>query len=72
MQGRLRIRTPEHAAVVQADLAALEERFRGGPGDAVASRDLAREIVRLRLALTGYSLRHQVRDAHERAASGPT
>ena len=72
MQGRLRIETPEAAARAQHELAALEQRFRAGAGDPAASRTLAREIIRLRLSLTSYALRHQVREAHDRqAASGP-
>jgi hypothetical protein len=70
MQGRPRIETPEHAAFAQAELVALEERFRAGPGDPAASRDLARQIVRLRLELTSYALRHQVRDAHDQETLG--
>ena len=70
MQGRLRIETPEHAALAQDELVALEERFRAGPGDPATSRDLARRIVRLRLELTSYALRHQVRDAHDLEALG--
>jgi hypothetical protein len=72
MQAPLRIETPEQAAVLRDDLAALEERFRAGLGDPAASRELAREIVRLRLALTSYSLRHQVREAHAALESGTT
>ena len=66
MQPRLRIETPEDAAVTERQLATLEERFRAGGGEPAATRDLAREIVRLRMALTSYALRHQVREAHDR------
>ena len=69
MQARLRIETPEHAAVVRDELVALEERFRARlAGRAAASRDVAREIVRLRAALTRYSLTREVPDAHDQRA----
>lgn len=74
MPGRRRIETPEHAASAARELAALEERFRASRGDPAASRELARQIVRLRMGLTSYSLRHQVRDAHDQhsaAGGGP-
>lgn len=66
MQGRLQIETPEHAAAVRAQLEDLERSFRAGP-DLGTGRDLAREIIRLRMSLTSYALRHQVREAHDRA-----
>jgi hypothetical protein len=69
MQGRLRIETPEHAAVVHGELVALEKRFRTTLGDRAAGRELAREIIRLRTALTSYSLRHQARNAYDQQAA---
>lgn len=67
----VRVETADQWTHAQVRLAALEQRFRAGPGDPVATRALAREIVRLRLALTSYSIRHQVRDAHdEQLAAG--
>ena len=69
MQGRLQIETPEHAAAVRAQLEDLERAFRAGPEPAVG-RALARDIIRLRMSLTSYALRHQVREAHDRAEQG--
>lgn len=65
MQGSLKIETPEHEALVQAELVALERRFRAELADPAAGRDLARQIIRLRTTLTSYALNQQARAAHD-------
>jgi hypothetical protein len=75
MQGRLKIETLEQEGLVQAELVALERRFRAGLADPAAGRDLARQIIRLRTALTSYALRQQACASHDHqvaAAPAPT
>jgi hypothetical protein len=64
MHARLRIETAAHAAAVREQLTGLERRFRAGT-DPASSQHLAREIIRLRMALTSYMLRVQMREAHD-------
>jgi hypothetical protein len=64
MQGRLRIETSERAAAELEQLKELERRFCAA-SDPAAKRPLARDIIRLRMALTDYDLRHQIREVHD-------
>lgn len=64
MHARVRIETAAHAAAVREQLAGLEQRFRAGT-DPASSQQLAREIIRLRMALTSYLLRIQMREVHD-------
>jgi hypothetical protein len=64
MHARPRIETAAHAAAAREQVAGLEQRFRAGT-DPVSSQHLAREIIRLRMALTSYLLRIQMREAHD-------
>ncbi|HET7426525.1 MAG TPA: hypothetical protein VFJ50_05765 [Gemmatimonadales bacterium] len=64
MRARLRIETAEEAARVIEELERLEQAFRAGL-DPAASRELAREIIRLRMSLTSYLLRTEMREAYD-------
>jgi hypothetical protein len=64
MHARPRIETAAHAAAVREQLTGLEERFRAGT-DPASSQHLAREITRLRMSLTSYLLRIQMREVHD-------
>ena len=69
MRGRLQIQTPDEEIAARQVLNTLELRFVARP-DSDAGPSLAREIIRLRMALTSYALRHQVREAHDRQVAG--
>jgi|1186.fasta_scaffold73345_2 hypothetical protein len=64
MRGLLRIDTPDDAAQARGALDELEQRFDASLEPEVG-RQLARDIVRLRMALTSYAIREQVRQAHD-------
>ena len=64
MHARLRIETAAHAAAVGEQLTGLEQRFRAGSVPA-SSQQLARELIRLRMSLTSYLLRIQMREVHD-------
>lgn len=64
MQAHLRIETAAEAAAAIEELERLEQAFRAGL-DPAPSRELAREIIRLRMSLTRYSLRTEMREAYD-------
>jgi hypothetical protein len=67
MRGLLRIDTPDDAAEARGELDELEQRFDASLEPEVGRR-LARDIIRLRMALTSYAIRKQVRQAHDLSA----
>jgi hypothetical protein len=63
----VRIASAQQAAEAKAELHALEDRFRARE-DPRTKRDLARDIMRLRAALTTYTMRQQMRRVHDAEA----
>jgi hypothetical protein len=64
MEELVRVASADQAAAARAELRALEELFRRRV-DPASKRRLAREIVRLRTALTNYRVRAEMRQVHD-------
>ena len=64
MREPTRIASAQQAADAKADLRTLEERFRTRE-DPRIKRELARNILRLRAALTAYTMRQHMRRVHD-------
>ena len=67
MREPVRIASPQQAADARADLRVLEERFRTQE-DPRIKRELARNIMHLRAALTAYTMRRHMRRVHDAEA----